>query len=51
MPLRDAIASAGGFRISDGFISPLDLVEIGLMKAEEAEQMHKLETEKAAVAV
>ena len=51
VPLRDAIASAGGFRISDGFISPLDLVEIGLMKAEEAEQMHKLETEKAAVAV
>ncbi len=51
VPLRDAIASAGGFRISDGFISPLDLVEIGLMKAEEAEQLHKLETEKAAVAV
>ena len=31
VPLRDAIARAGGFRISDGFISPLDLVEIGLM--------------------
>src|SRR5512143_2000527 len=46
VPLRDAIASAGGFRISDGFISPLDLVEIGLMKAEEAEKMHKLETAK-----
>ena len=30
VPLRDAIARAGGFRISDGFISPLDLVEIGL---------------------
>ena len=28
--LRDAIARAGGFRISDGFISPLDLVAIGL---------------------
>ena len=26
VPLRDAIARAGGFRISDGFISPLDLV-------------------------
>ena len=25
VPLRDAIADAGGFRISDGFISPLDL--------------------------
>ena len=29
VPLRDAIARAGGFRISDGFISPLDLVAIG----------------------
>src|SRR6266487_4128008 len=29
VPLRDAIARAGGFRLSDGFISPLDLVEIG----------------------
>jgi uncharacterized membrane protein len=38
--LRDAIASAGGFRISDGFISPLDLVEIGLVTAEEAEALH-----------
>jgi len=31
VPLRDAIARAGGFRISDGFISPLDLVAIGLL--------------------
>ena len=31
VPLRDAIARAGGFRLSDGFISPLDLVEIGLV--------------------
>jgi uncharacterized membrane protein len=44
VPLRDAIARAGGFRISDGFISPLDLVEIGLMSAEEANEMHALET-------
>jgi uncharacterized membrane protein len=36
VPLRDAIARAGGFRISDGFISPLDLVAIGLVSAEEA---------------
>src|SRR4029450_2479990 len=36
VPLRDAIARAGGFRLSDGFISPLDLVEIGLTSAEEA---------------
>ena len=39
MPLRDAIARAGGFRISDGFISPLDLIEIGLITAEEAKEL------------
>jgi uncharacterized membrane protein len=44
VPLRDAIARAGGFRISDGFISPLDLVEIGLVTREEAEALHSLET-------
>src|SRR5919198_6308041 len=44
VPLRDAIARAGGFRISDGFISPLDLVAIGLMSAEEAKQLHASET-------
>jgi len=38
VPLRDAIARAGGFRISDGFISPLDLIEIGLLTAEEAKE-------------
>ena len=47
VPLRDAIARAGGFRISDGFISPLDLVEIGLMTAEEADGLHELETKHA----
>jgi uncharacterized membrane protein len=36
VPLRDAVARAGGFRISDGFISPYDLVAIGLMTAEDA---------------
>jgi uncharacterized membrane protein len=40
VPLRDAIMRAGGFRIGDGFISPLDLVEIGLVTAEEAEALH-----------
>jgi len=35
---------AGGFRLSDGFISPLDLIEIGLFTAEEAAEMHALET-------
>jgi uncharacterized membrane protein len=44
VPLRDAIMRAGGFRLSDGFISPLDLVEIGLMSAEEAKEVHDLET-------
>jgi hypothetical protein len=29
LPLRDAVARASGFRVADGFISPLDLVEIG----------------------
>jgi len=48
VPLRDAIARAGGFRISDGFISPLDLVAIGLMTAEEAKELHAMETSGAA---
>ncbi|HQR79259.1 MAG TPA: hypothetical protein PLT68_03455 [Actinomycetota bacterium] len=38
VPLRDAIARAGGFRIDDGFISPLDLVEIGLLAAEDVDE-------------
>jgi len=42
--LRDAVMRAGGFRLSDGFISPLDLIEIGLFTAEEAAEMHALET-------
>ncbi|HET9323899.1 MAG TPA: hypothetical protein VFO03_08475 [Gaiellaceae bacterium] len=46
VPLRDAVMRAGGFRITDGFISPLDLVAIGLVTAEEAKEMH--EREKAA---
>ena len=48
VPLRDAIARAGGFRVSDGFISPLDLVGIGLMTAEEARELHEMETATAA---
>jgi uncharacterized membrane protein len=48
VPLRDAIARAGGFRLSDGFISPLDLVEIGLVSAEEAKELHAMETSGAA---
>ena len=44
VPLRDAIARAGGFRLGDGFISPLDLIEIGLISAEQAKQLHDMET-------
>jgi uncharacterized membrane protein len=36
VPLRDAVARAGGFRIADGFISPYDLVDVGIMTAEDA---------------
>ncbi len=50
VPLRDAVARAGGYRISDGFISPLDLVELGMLEAEEAKQLHELETKTAASA-
>jgi hypothetical protein len=43
VPLRDAIIRAGGFRLSDGFVSPLDLVGIGLMSGREARGLHQLE--------
>ena len=39
--LRDAIARANGFRIGDAFISPFDLVAIGLLSAEEAKAHHE----------
>jgi hypothetical protein len=44
VPLRDAVMAAGGFRISDGFISPLDLVALGMVTADEADEQHALET-------
>jgi hypothetical protein len=44
VPLRDAIGRARGYRLADGFISPLDLVEIGLVSAHEAERMHAMES-------
>jgi uncharacterized membrane protein len=37
IPLRDAVARAGGMRLASEFISPLDLVAVGLVSAEEAE--------------
>ncbi|HEU6444363.1 MAG TPA: hypothetical protein VFL61_04825 [Gaiellaceae bacterium] len=48
VPLRDAIVRAGGFRLADGFISPLDLVAIGLVTAEEAQELHAQEKTAAA---
>jgi uncharacterized membrane protein len=39
IPLRDAIARAGGMRLASEFISPLDLVALGLVGAEEAEAL------------
>ena len=44
VPLRDAVVAAGGFRIADGFISPLDLIGIGMLSAEEARELHAMET-------
>ena len=48
VPLRDAIMRAGGFRLADGFISPIDLVAIGLMAAEEAKELGALEPRETA---
>jgi uncharacterized membrane protein len=39
IPLRDAIGRAGGVRLASEFISPLDLVAVGLVSAEEAEAL------------
>jgi hypothetical protein len=39
IPLRDAIARAGGTRLASEFISPLDLVGLGLVEAREAEAL------------
>ncbi len=42
--LRDAVARAGGFRIAESFISPLDLVAVGLVAAEEAKALADAES-------
>jgi uncharacterized membrane protein len=39
IPFRDAVARAGGFRLAAEFISPLDLIALGLVAAEEAEMI------------
>ena len=47
IPLRDAIASSGGFPISDGFIHAQDLVAIGMLEAEEAAELEAMTAAKA----
>lgn len=39
IPLRDAVERASGFRLASEFISPMDLIAIGLLTAEEADAM------------
>lgn len=46
VPLRDAVVRAGGFGISDAFIHPADLVEIGLITAQEAEEQAAMHRDK-----
>jgi hypothetical protein len=41
--LRDAVLRAEGFRVSDGFLSALDLIGVGLVTAEEAAELHSVE--------
>ncbi|GAA3611323.1 hypothetical protein GCM10022419_115420 [Nonomuraea rosea] len=43
VPLRNAVMRAGGYRVSDGFISPFDLVALGLHTAEEARRLESME--------
>jgi len=39
IPLREAIQDAGGFHLADGWVHPLDLVQVGLMLREELEEV------------
>jgi uncharacterized membrane protein len=43
VPLRDAISRAGGFRLADGFVSPFDLIDVGLATLEEAADLYIIE--------
>jgi uncharacterized membrane protein len=43
IPLRDAIARAGGLRLASEFINPLDLVALGLVSATEAQTLAETE--------
>ena len=44
IPLREAVTRTGGYRINDAFISPLDLVDLGLHTVEEAQTIHEMST-------
>jgi uncharacterized membrane protein len=48
--LRDTIGRAGGFRLTEGFVDPFDLVAIGFLTAEEAKAHAALDAEVAAAA-
>lgn len=48
VPLRNAVAHAGGYRIADRMIGPYDLLAIGLATAEEAKQLEEQERRTAA---
>jgi uncharacterized membrane protein len=50
VPLRDAIARAGGYRVADGMISPYDLLAIGLATAAEAKELQEHEKRAAPAA-
>ena len=43
VPLRDAIGRAGGYRVTDGMVSPYDLLAIGLASAAEARELQAFE--------
>ena len=45
VPLREAVTRAGGFRLASEFISPLDLVELGLVEADEAKRLAAAESD------
>jgi uncharacterized membrane protein len=42
--LRDAVMRTGGYRVADSFISPLDLIGVGLVSAAEAAALHEVES-------
>jgi uncharacterized membrane protein len=43
IPLRDAIARANGIRLASEFISPLDLIALGLVTADHARELASAE--------